>query len=172
MATRHRPKPKLTHERLLELLTYDPSPGVGLFRWRKTRRPRIAAGDIAGTISNGYRIIQIDRIFYRASRLAWFYVHRRWPPYELDHKDLVRDHDWIDNLRPASQTLNNANRGRYRSNRSGFKGVYRLPNGRWRAMIRINRKGYHIGCFDTPEGAHAAYCARAEELFGEFANRG
>jgi hypothetical protein len=27
----------------------------------------------------------------------------------------------------------------------------------------------HLGYFDTPEAAHAAYVAAAKELFGEFA---
>lgn len=169
MATKKQPKPKLTHQRLLELLAYDPQTGV--FRWRIQKR-RADAGSIAGAISkHGYRVIGIDRKLYRAARLAWFYVHGHWPSYELDHKDLIRDHDWIDNLRPAEQTQNNANRRAYRNNKSGLKGVY-MSAGRWRAGIRIDGKSYYIGTYDTAEAAHAAYVAKAKELFGEFANSG
>lgn len=105
---------------------------------------------------------------HKQVRLAWFYVHGEWPSYEIDHEDLVRDHDWINNLRPASQTQNNANRRAYRNNRLGIKGVHR-HQGRFRAMIRIAGKAMHIGSYDTAEEAHAAYLAKAREVFGKFA---
>ena len=159
----------LTAERLRELLHYDPETGV--FTNRISRR-RVRAGDVAGGLDGkGYVLIGIDKVKYRAHHLAWLYVHGEWPPDEMDHKDLVRHHNWITNLRLATQAQNNANRRKYRNNKSGFKGVY-SSQGRWRAMIRIDRRGRHIGCFDTPEEAHAAYVAKAKELFGEYANAG
>lgn len=162
-------KSGLRQERLHEILSYDQKEGV--FRWL-VRRKGIKTGSIAGCLDfYGYRIIRIDGRLFRAARLAWFYVHGVWPSGEIDHKDLIKDHDWIKNLRPAGQSLNNANRHTYRNNKSGFKGVYHWQ-GRWRAMIRINNKSYHIGMFDTPEAAHDAYFAKARELFGEFANTG
>jgi len=57
MPTSNRRKLEITHERLLELLSYDRD--TGIWRWRANRRPRIKAGDVAGVISKkwGYRII-------------------------------------------------------------------------------------------------------------------
>jgi hypothetical protein len=144
---------------------------TGVFFWL-IRRGRAAPGDIAGCLDVwGYWIIGIDWEKHRRGRLAWFYVHGEWPEGELDHEDLIKHHDWISNLRLATQTQNNANRRTYRNNKSGFKGIY-FWAGRWRAMIRLDRRGIHIGMYDTPEEAHAAYCIKARELFGDFANGG
>lgn len=170
MATSNRRKLKLTHERLLELLSYDPDTGV--WRWRVNRQPRITAGDVAGGVSKrwGYRVIGIDGYLYRSARLAWYYVNKEWPLCEVDHEDLVRDHDWFDNLRLASSSQNNANRRARRDNKSGLNGAYFI-NGKWRAYIRHGRAIY-LGTFGSAEEAHAAYVAKAKELFGEFANSG
>lgn len=154
----------LTADRLRKLLHYNPE--TGRFTWLELRgRRRRAAGYVN---SWGYRVIMIDGRNYRANRLAWLYVRGELPADEIDHINMVRDDDRFTNLRPATRTLNNANRKPYRNNSSGFKGVVRRGN-RWRAEIRLNRKSIHLGCFATPETAHAAYAAAAEKLFGEFA---
>lgn len=77
------------------------------------------------------------------------------------------------NLRVCSPADNQHNSRKPRSNTSGFKGVYRGRNGnRWHARIGVNGETIHIGTFDSPEAAHAAYCAAADKHHGEFANHG
>jgi hypothetical protein len=50
------------------------------------------------------------------------------------------------------------------------KGVSRCAGtDRLRASIYIDKKCRHLGMFDTPAEAHAAYCAAASKAFGEFA---
>lgn len=159
----------LSAARLRELLHYDPA--MGVFTWA-TARQGIAIGQAAGCIdkSTGYRRIAIDGRDYRAHRLAWLYVHGVWPDGDLDHEDTNKDHNWIDNLRPATQSQNQANTHRHRDNASGLKGVYfyRSRN-RWRASISEGDQRKHLGYFDTAEEAHAAYCAAAKKIFGAFA---
>lgn len=75
------------------------------------------------------------------------------------------------NLRIASRSQNQHNRGRNKNNTSGFKGVSRY-RGRWRARITVNWKEIRLGIFDTPEEAFDAYVAAAKEYHGEFANDG
>jgi hypothetical protein len=163
-------KPLVTHRRLLELLTYDPL--TGLFRWRIRPSGRIGAGEIAGNINpEGYRSMSLDRRFYKAHRLAWFYVHGVWPPEQLDHINRQRDDNRIANLRLATNQQNNANSVRQRNNTSGFKGVY-FHKQKWRAMIGISGKRVHIGFFSTPEIAHAAYLEKSREVFGDFSHDG
>ncbi|TPL66647.1 hypothetical protein FJ949_09790 [Mesorhizobium sp. B2-4-1] len=55
------------------------------------------------------------------------------------------------------------------NNTSGFKGVTVTPKGRYVARIKARSKHIHLGVFDTPEQAHAAYCQAANTHFGEFA---
>lgn len=74
------------------------------------------------------------------------------------------------NLRIASRSQNMHNRRAGRNNTSGFKGVcFYRPTGRWLAAIGINNYRHHLGFFDTPEQAHAAYCEAAAKYHGEFA---
>lgn len=161
----------LTAERLREILHYDPE--TGLFTWcaHTTPRHRTTGGQIAGRRqSRGYIQITIDGRCYVAHRLAWFYITGSWPAAEIDHINGIRDDNRFVNLREATRAQNMANSRRLHSNTSGFKGVsFDKRDGRWRAYIRGNQRRHHLGSFDTPEEAHAAYCAAAAELFGEFA---
>lgn len=51
----------------------------------------------------------------------------------------------------------------------GFKGVYFEKNtGKYKATITANRKQFHLGRFDTPEDAYAAYCEAAQKHHGRF----
>lgn len=71
------------------------------------------------------------------------------------------------NLRPATRSQNAAN-CLPRGDRL-LKGVTLYKPGVWLAQISFQRKRRHIGYFDTPEDAAAAYDAKARELHGEFA---
>jgi len=157
----------LTHERLLEVLSYDPGTGIFLWRVRLSRNTKV--GDQAGTVAqDGYRIIQIDGWHYKASRLAWFYCHGRWPYPQADHRDLDRDNNRLKNLREATDSQNGANTGLLPTNRSGFKGVS-YARGRWKAQIRKNGVRHYLGLYDTPEEASAVYISAAKKMHGEFA---
>jgi hypothetical protein len=90
--------------------------------------------------------------------------------------DMVVDHingDKLDNrrenLRTCTCAQNTANRGKQINNTSGYKGVHRLPWGRYRAEISVNGKKHNLGCFKTAEDAAVAYDAAARELLGKFA---
>jgi hypothetical protein len=158
----------LTHERLLEVLAYDPDTGV--FTWRKSPKHRageIKPGDVAGTLRNGYVRILLDRTLYSAHRLAWFYVHREWPPDQMDHRDKVRSHNAIGNLRPATGAQNQRNVDAKRTSKTGVKGV-NLNRGKF--VARINRDGIrrYLGHFDNLDDAQAAYAVAASEIDGAF----
>lgn len=62
-------------------------------------------------------------------------------------------------------TGNRDKHDRGRKNASGFKGVsYRKDKGDWKAAICVNYKVTHLGIFNTPEEAHAAYRKAYSEL--------
>lgn len=161
----------LTQERLKELLHYDPETGV--FTWLEDRGGR-KAGDIAGCKKRTYNVISVDDRIYRAHLLAWFYMTGEWPKPFLDHKDTDKHNNAFSNLRIATKSQNMANVGLIKTNNSGLKGVSRYRAGDaygkpWQAGISKDGKQIHIGHFATKEQAHAAYVAKSQELFGEFA---
>lgn len=78
-----------------------------------------------------------------------------------------------ENLRIATPSQNQQNRGTQRNNTSGYKGVtWDRRERKWLARIEINGKRMYLGHFTTPEAAYQNYCAAADELHGEFANKG
>jgi hypothetical protein len=155
----------LTQERLKELLTYNPD--TGEFRWSITPRSGVRAGAVAGNHGDGCWRIRIDRVAYKAHRLAWLYVHGRWPGSEIDHVNGNPIDNRLCNLREAAHDQNLGNCKRRADNTSGRKGVARssAKSERWRAHFR----GQYLGSFATKEEAHAAYQQAADAHFGEFA---
>jgi hypothetical protein len=163
----------LSTKRLRALLTYNPRTGV--FRWRVSRG-RVSVGAIANSRkSNGMIQIGIDGKRYAAHRLAWLYVHGRWPSNGLDHRNLDNSANRLKNLRQAAQSQNTANCRKKRSNSSGYKGVSlskdkrRRTAPRWQAQIKVRGRTIHLGRFTSKIVAAKAYRGAARKHFGEFA---
>lgn len=73
------------------------------------------------------------------------------------------------NLREATHSQNNMNKGLQSNNTSGVVGVgwYSKTN-KWRAHIMVDRKFIHLGLFDSFENAVKARKEAEEKYFGEF----
>lgn len=83
----------------------------------------------------GYAMDQLQK----AHRLAWLYIHGYFPEYGIDHKDRVTYHNWIDNLREATQQCNMRNTANSKNNTSGIKGVsFNKKRNKWSAYIMVN----------------------------------
>lgn len=152
---------------LRALLHYDEFTGV--FSWRVATGTRAKVGRVAGWINHttGHRDMQIEGRRHQASRLAWLYMTGTAPEHEIDHINGDPLDDRFVNLREATRSQNEANtRGKSRLGRP--KGV-QSNHKRWMATITVNYKCQYLGTFDTPEEAHAAYIAAAQDAFGEFA---
>lgn len=92
------------------------------------------------------------------------------PKIQVDHvNENTLDNQRV-NLRPATTSQNQANRGKQRNTMSGFKGVcWHKKEQKWRAQITFRGKKLWLGSFTTREAAYEAYKVKALELFGEFA---
>lgn len=155
----------LTQERLKELLHYDAETGVFRHLTKTTRRN---VGDIADSLQKEmgrYRITVNGRRYF-SHRLAWLYMTGEWPKNEIDHIDGNPTNNAITNLRDVIRSVNCENRhGPQTDNKSGFLGVFWEKRFHvWIAKVTVKRKSIHIGTFETPEEAHAAYLEAKRKL--------
>lgn len=154
---------KPTQKRVEVLLRYNRR--TGIFTWKTRRAPLAPAGGIAGRVgASGYREISVDEKRFLASHLAILLLTGAWPTGEVDHRNGVRDDNRARNLRNTTKSGNQQNQRRARSdNRLGLLGVYQR-GARFVASIQTDKKRIHLGRFDTPEAAQAAYLAAKRAL--------
>jgi hypothetical protein len=159
----------LTLNRLKELVRYEPDTGHFVSLGNSSRRK---AGLIMGSPRpDGYLSLGVDKRTYLGHRLAFFYMTGRWPTREIDHIDRDRMNNRWDNLREATGTQNQANRGMQSNNTSGYRGVS-WDKSRQKWAVRTQYKGSvkTLGRHDTPEEAARAYDAFLLATKGDYAN--
>lgn len=146
----------LTTERLRQLLHYEPE--TGAFTWLARTAQRVQIGDVAGSKnSDGYLVIAINRIRYKAHRLAWLYMHGVFPANHIDHIDGNPSNNRITNLRDVTRGVNMQNQRKARTNNKlGILGVI-CNRKSFRAEIMVDGNVRRLGTFKTPELAHQAY---------------
>jgi AP2 domain len=92
------------------------------------------------------------------------------PDIQVDHRGGNGLDNQRENLRKALYIENKRNTPRYKSNASGYKGVWWHKHvQKWATKIQVSGKGIHLGYYNTPEDAHYAYCIAAKNHHGEFA---
>ena len=141
----------------------DYYPDIGIFIWKIKPNRRIRIGSVAGTECHGRWQIRINKITYRAHRLAWLYMYREWPECEIDHINGNPLDNRIVNLRDVSVQMNRQNfHGPNSRNKLGVLGVGKAQNQQHGYRARINHT--HLGTFKTIDEAHQAYLAAKREL--------
>lgn len=163
-------KPLIPIERLREAIKYDPLTGDWTWLKPNPMALRVNPGDKAKTTSDsmGHLQISIDGRLYLVHRLAWYYMTGEWPKRDVDHKNRDKKNNRWSNLRKATRQKNTFNSSVRKNNKSGFKGVHQIPNGRYSARITISGKTIYLGYFQTIDAAHEAYVEAARKLHGEF----
>lgn len=160
-----------SQEYLKECFDYDYE--TGLFTWRM--RPEyhfkeserfssshsmnlfnsLWAGKVAGRYDNtGYKSVKITSISYRYHRLVWKYCTGLEPVAQIDHINSIKDDNRFENLRDVSISDNQHNKGLYKHNESGTKGVHYDKKGKtWKAGLNIRGNHIHLGFFKDKENA-------------------
>lgn len=159
-----------TKEWLRERYLYDPA---GFFINKKTGKP--TRGGLLQR-GQGYRLIHFEykgkhyaRLYHR---MVWLWHHGSLPE-TIDHRNLDRGDNKIENLRAATRMQNQANRfgNKKRANGITMKGVHLSgrPSKPFKACIIHAGKFYNLGRFLTEKEAGLAYLAAAKKFSGEFA---
>ncbi len=167
-------------EYLSECLEYFPETGELRWKARPYHHHHIEgeikrfnsnyAGNEAGRIKHdGYRELRLDGKYYSVHRIIYKMVTGEDPVALVDHINGDKsDNRWV-NLRDASHTQNNHNRRVGRNNTTGYKGVSKLKDGRYKVSIRVgNNKRLHLGYFLDLNEAAKAYANAAQKHHGEF----
>jgi len=159
----------ITQKRVRELFDYRED---GALIWKVQNSNCIHPGDVAGFKGSRYYLeIGADGKTYKAHRLV-FLFHHGYLPKGIDRRDTNTLNNRIENLRPANQAQNSANRKSQKNRR--FKGVC-LVKARahlktpWKAQIKSKGITKYLGYFATQKQAAKAYDKEAPILFGEFA---
>jgi len=114
-------------------------------------------------------VVRVNNVLYPAHCLIWIMRRGEIPDgLQVDHRNRNPLDNRLENLRLATHSQNQQNSA-HRGNSTGFKCV--VPRGeRFVAKLKHAGKQIHIGTFDTPVEANAAYFQRAKQLYGDFAH--
>jgi len=149
---------RYTLDQLREKFEYNPLTGeVFGLNWGNSHKRKLltSISDLGYyrvlTVINGkQRALLLHRVGYELQ------TNTLLDSFVIDHIDHDKLNNKFSNLRKVTRLENNRNLGKRATNTSGVSGVYQLPNGKWRAQIRVDGRNHHIGCFKTQEAAAAA----------------
>jgi HNH endonuclease/AP2 domain len=89
---------KLTHERLKEILKYDPETG-DFIRKIPAAFNKCKAGDtVGGATHNGFLRVSIDGKTHYLHNLAWFYIKSEWTDKKIYHLNGIKTDNRFNNL--------------------------------------------------------------------------
>lgn len=151
--------PKLTQEKLKELLDYNPETGVFTWKINQNKENCNCKGSIAGFENpNGYCQIAIYQAgkynFYYVHELVWLWVKGIFPKNGIDHINFNTKDNSFFNLRDAHRMANVRYNVINPANFPNIIGVnWKKKNNYWQAGITINRKYKNLGRFFNFEEA-------------------
>lgn len=136
----------------------------------KTFRRGVRKSRKAGTIRGGYNDVRIDGKNYGIHRIV-FLMHHGYLPIEVDHIDLNKLNNNIENLRAATHKENTKNRPKSNSNISGYKNVsWNKRLKKWQVFLKVDQKSMYFGLYFDKEVARFVADTMRHKYHGNFAN--
>ena len=134
------------------------------------------AGKVVGSKNkHGYLFAMINGVTYPLHRLIWVLMEGDIPDgMYVDHRNGVRDDNRWENIKDlVDWGQNQRNAAIRKDNKTGYKGVCKLPSGKYWARAK-NQDGKQIGLgtYDTPEKAYEVVMTYNVENFGKYARTG
>lgn len=156
----------ITQDQLKQMLDYNQETGV--FTWLKSNSNVVKVGQIAGSYTRSANRVYIKVLGkrYMAHRLAWLYVHGKFPLLQIDHKDGNGSNNAISNLREATNGQNGQNKRKARKDcLSGLIGAHYIKSrDSYQSHIVVNGKKKYLGYFKKAEDAHKCYVDAKRKL--------
>ena len=146
--------PSFSIEELRRTFRYDPE--TGALYWRISPNNHVPAGAQAGNINNrGYLAVGFRGRSHQAHHIIWALLYGAWPTRQIDHDDRNRTNNRQNNLKVARGREQNLNR--VTPNRTGYKGVTKIGQGKYRGSLRVGESMSHLGTFRTAREAALAF---------------
>lgn len=163
----------LNAEYVRSIFDYDADCGKLIWRYREDKPKKWnsrCAGQYAGVKNPRlYSGITIDGKSYQCHQVIWLYHYGEWPSSEIDHINLCKQDNRIENLRVVNRSQNMHNITAQKDNMSGYKGVsWHKRAKKWQVHLQVNFKKLYCGLFECPELAHLVYSEHAASLCGEY----
>lgn len=159
---------ELTHELVTGLFNYHED---GKIYWKVSGRGRrldLLAGVLHKHKSGNRYYTVINGKMFANARIIFLW-HNGFLPEMVDHKDLNKLNDRIENLRAATRSQNGTNKKSAKGSSSKYLGVTKSKYG-YRVYILSNKVSFYLGCFKNEDDAGNAYNEAAKKYHGEFAN--
>lgn len=152
-------------------MEYTPETGTFVWLRRGKFHKRLEGRPVGSVYPDGYIVTKLGDKRYGLHRLAVLYMTGILPKC-VDHINHVRgDNRWV-NLRTATPTDNQRNKGKQKNNTSGVTGVsWHKDNKRWEAQIYLDNEKKYLGQFVKFSDAVDAR-KNAEVLYGFHENHG
>ena len=159
--------------RLRECLELNPSSPSGL-TWKVRLSNRAGVGAVAGTLltQNGHQSweLKLDRRSYKVHNVIWLFLSDQWPadlyPLTIDHINRNGSDNSYDNLRLATRSQQNVNRGVFGA--SSYRYVHwAKKDQKWMTQWYhpVAKKLIYVGSFTDELTAHRAALASRLESY-------
>jgi hypothetical protein len=149
---------------MIQYITENYTLSDGRF-FRKTNGKEIGCWNV------GYRYATVLGRAYPVHHLVWLLNHGELPPdgYDIDHKDMDRSNNNVDNLRLATRSQNMLNMCCHKDSKTGIKGVsWRSDTKKWTVRVTVDGAYKSFGSYDDLELAELVAQEAREKYHGDF----